>query len=90
MTFELSQLLGWAATILFSLMLIPQIIKTIKLKDTKGVSISLFIVYLVANIIALAYALLIDQNPLKIKYSIGISTAAFYIVLFVYYYSRQK
>jgi len=64
---EFSQILGWTATTLFSAMLIPQIVKTIRLKDTKGVSIALFIVYLIANIIALTYAFLINQSPLKIK-----------------------
>lgn len=85
MFLEFSQILGWTATILFSLMLIPQIIKTIKLKDTKGVSIFLFIIYLIANIIALTYALLIDQNPLKIKYTLGIFTGLFYITIFLFY-----
>jgi len=65
-------------------MLVPQIAKTIKLKDTKEVSIALFIVYLAANIIALTYAFLISQTPLKIKYSIGILTSIFYIAVFIY------
>lgn len=87
---EISQYFGWTATILFSLMLVPQIIKTIKTKDTKGISIALFIIYLIANIIALTYAFLISQNPLKIKYSLGIITAIFYIGVFVYYRARYK
>ncbi|MBS3072994.1 hypothetical protein J4477_04130 [Candidatus Pacearchaeota archaeon] len=33
---DFAQILGWLATILFSVMLIPQIIKTIKFKDTKS------------------------------------------------------
>ncbi|HLC61295.1 MAG TPA: PQ-loop repeat-containing protein [Candidatus Nanoarchaeia archaeon] len=64
---ELSQILGWTATLLFSIMIIPQMVKTIKLKDTSGVSLMLFIIFLVANAIALAYALLINQMPLIIK-----------------------
>ncbi len=90
MILELSQFLGWTATFLFSVMLIPQIIKTIKTKDARGVSIILFIVYLIANIIALVYAILIDQNPLKIKYSLGIFTSVFYIGVFVYYKNQCK
>ncbi len=85
---DLSQYFGWTATILFSFMLVPQIIKTIKSKDTKGVSITLFIIYLIANIIALTYAFLISQTPLKIKYTIGLVTSVFYIAIFVYY--KQK
>ena len=87
---ELAQILGWTATILFSVMIIPQIIKTIKSRDTKGVSLLLFIIYLVANIIAIIYALLINQYPLIIKYSIAIVTTVFYIGIFFYYWKNSK
>jgi len=79
----IASILGWIATILFSLMLVPQIVKTIKLKTTKGVSIELFIVYFIANCIALVYALLIEQNPLILKYTIGLTTAIFYICIYM-------
>ena len=82
---DISQIFGWTATILFSVMLIPQIIKTIKSKDIHGVSILLFVIYLIANIIALTYAFLINQTPLKIKYTFGIMTSIFYVGLFFYY-----
>ncbi len=87
---ELSQVLGWIATFLFSIMVIPQIMKTIKSKDTKGVSLLLFVIYLVANIIALIYAILISQPPLIIKYIIAIITTVAYIAIFLYYYSLRK
>lgn len=82
---DTAQILGWMATFLFSIMIIPQIIKTIKLKDTKGVSLLLFIIFLIANIIALIYATMINQAPLMIKYIIAIITTLFYIGLFIYY-----
>ncbi|MBT4805679.1 PQ-loop repeat-containing protein [Candidatus Woesearchaeota archaeon] len=87
---DITQILGWAATILFSIMLIPQIIKTIKSRDTKGVSLLLFITYLVANIIALIYAYLIAEQPLIFKYFIGIITAEIYIIVFIWYYRKNK
>ncbi|OJI07384.1 hypothetical protein BK004_01480 [bacterium CG10_46_32] len=90
MNIDITQILGWIATFLFSVMLIPQMIKTIKVKDTSGVSLFLFIIYFVANIVALAYALLIDQMPLIIKYSIAIGTAAAYLSIFAYYYQKQQ
>ncbi|PIN75420.1 hypothetical protein COV17_03945 [Candidatus Woesearchaeota archaeon CG10_big_fil_rev_8_21_14_0_10_36_11] len=86
---DTTQLLGWIATFLFSVMLIPQIIKTIKLKDTKGVSLLLFISYLAANIIALIYAYMIHQPPLIFKYLLGIITAEIYIIIFLTYYKRK-
>jgi len=90
MNFDLSQTLGWVATFLFSVMLIPQIIKTIKMKDTSGVSLFLFVIYLIANVIALIYAFLIDQSPLIIKYSIAIVTAIIYLSIFAFYSRGQK
>lgn len=87
---ELAQILGWIATFLFSIMVIPQIIKTIKLKDTSGVSLALFIIYLNANIVALVYAYMINQPPLIIKYIVAIITTIIYITLFWVYYRRKK
>ena len=87
---EVAQVLGWIATFLFSVMIIPQMIKTIKSKDTKGVSLLLFIIFLIANTIALTYAILISQPPLIIKYIIAIVTTITYIVIFLYYYNRNK
>jgi MtN3 and saliva related transmembrane protein len=87
---ELAQILGWIATILFSIMLVPQIIKTIRTKDTSGVSLLLFIIYLIANIFALIYAFMIYQSPLILKYSIAIATAVFYISLFLYYLNKKR
>lgn len=81
----MEQILGWIATILFSIMLIPQILKTIKCRDTSGVSLLLFTIYLTANIIAFIYAVLISENPLIIKYIIGVITAIIYIIIFFYY-----
>ncbi|MBU0460119.1 MAG: SWEET family sugar transporter [Nanoarchaeota archaeon] len=87
---DLTSILGWVATILFSVMLIPQITKTIKLKDIKGVSLLLFVTYLIANVVALTYAYLIDQPPLIFKYFIGIITAEVYLIVFLIYYKRKK
>ena len=86
---DIAQILGWIATILFSIMVIPQIIKTIKSKDTSGVSLLLFIIFLVANIIALIYAIMISQPPLIIKYIIAIVTTVVYIAIFLFYYTRK-
>jgi len=86
---DIAQSLGWVATFLFSIMLIPQIIKTIKLKDTRGVSLLLFVTYLTANVIALIYAYMITQPPLIFKYLIGIITAELYVIIFLWYYKRK-
>jgi MtN3 and saliva related transmembrane protein len=87
---DLTQLLGWIATFLFTIMLIPQIFKTIKSRNVKGVSLLLFVTYLVANIIALIYAYLISQEPLIIKYYFGIITAEIYIIIFIWFYKKNR
>lgn len=87
---DTAQILGWIATFLFSIMVIPQIIKTIKSKDTNGVSLLLFIIFLIANIIALVYAVMISQPPLIIKYIVAIVTTIIYIAIFLFYYTQKK
>lgn len=87
---NLTQTLGWVATFLFSVMVIPQIIKTIQSRDTKGVSFLFFIIYLVANITALVYAIRISQPPLIFKYVIAIITTVIYIAIFIYFYSKKN
>jgi len=87
---DLTQTLGWIATILFSIMIVPQMIKTIKQKNIDGVSLFLFVIYLVANIFALIYALLISQPPLIFKYIVAIGTTVIYLGIFAYYYRNKN
>lgn len=80
---ELSQILGYIATFLFSVMYIPQIIKTVKLQSVTDVSLVMYILGFVANIIALIYALMIHQTPLVVKYIIGIVAVSIYIGVYI-------
>ena len=66
-------------------MIVPQMIKTIKEKNVNGVSLFLFVIYLVANIFALIYAFLIVQPPLIFKYVVAIGTTLIYLGFFFYY-----
>ena len=88
MIFDLAQFLGWIATVLFIIMIVPQIIKTIKTKNTDGVSLWFYIIFLIANITAFIYALMINQFPLIFKYSITILAAMFYISLYFLYLKK--
>ena len=87
---DLAQILGWIATILFSIMIIPQMAKTLRSKDTKGVSLLLFTIFLIGNIIALVYAILINEDPLIIKYIIAIETTLAYMIIYGYYKRKSK
>lgn len=68
----IAQALGWLATILFTACYVPQIVKTIRTKNLSGVSIWLFVIQFMANIVALAYASMIHQAPLQVKYSLAL------------------
>jgi len=76
--------LGWTATILFSLMYVPQIYKTLKTNSVKDVSLPMFVMGFIANIIALCYAILINQPPLQIKYILALIVICIYIGIYFY------
>lgn len=79
----LIHILGWGNMLLFSLVTLPQIIKTIKTKVVDGVSIGVYYLIIIANIDAWFYAYLINQPPLIAKYTFGLISGLIY--LFVYY-----
>lgn len=80
---ELSQALGYIATILFSIMYLPQIVKTLRIKSVKEISLPMFILGFIANIIALWYAILINQTPLIVKYTIALGVLGIYIIIYL-------
>ena len=79
---ELSAILGWTATALFTFCYVPQIIKTSKTQTVDGLSFWLLFISFIANIVALWYATLISQPPLQIKY-IG---ALIFLAICIYLY----
>ena len=88
----MEQILGWAATVLFSICYIPQMLKTYKTKTIDGLSFRLLLISFIANIIALIYATMIKQPPLQIKYSLALVFLAgcMYLYLKVYFASRPN
>lgn len=81
----MASLLGWIATIIFTLELIPQMYKTIKTKTVHGVSSWVATLYLLGNAVALFYAIFIDQPPLIVKYAIALPVAVASLVIYFYY-----
>lgn len=65
-------ILGWIATVLFTVCYIPQIIKTIRARTVEGLSFLLLLIQLVGNIVALIYSIMIKQPPLTVKYVLGL------------------
>jgi len=87
---DLTALLGWTATFLFTICYIPQIIKTAKTKTVEGLSFGLLVIQFVANIIALWYATRITQAPLQIKYALGLVFLAICIALYLRVLQHNK
>ena len=87
---DLSAILGWTATILFTICYVPQIMKTYKTRTVEGLSFLLLFVSFIANIIALCYAFLINQPPLQIKYVLALIFLGVTIGLYLNVYFRQK
>lgn len=90
---QFSDILGWTATVLFTICYIPQMVKTYKTKTIAGLSFRLLFISFIANIIAFWYATLIKQNPLRVKYALAILflIGCIYLYLRVYFkHSRQK
>lgn len=84
---QLSDILGWTATALFTICYIPQMIKTYRTKTIDGLSFRLLFISFIANIIALWYATLIKQPPLQIKYILALVFLAgcIYMYLKIYF-----
>jgi len=82
--------LGWIATLLFTVCYISQIIKTYKTKTIEGLSFLLLFIQFVANIIALWYATLIFQLPLRVKYFLAIIFLAISLSLYLKIFFHNK
>jgi len=86
----LANVLGWIATVLFSICFVPQILKTYRTKTIDGLSFRLLFISLVANVVALIYAILIKQPPLYVKYVLAIICLVICIVLYLKIYFKNK
>ena len=83
---ELSQILGWTATFIFTVTYIPQIVKTIKTRTVDGLSFLFLALPWVGNVVALYYSILIKQRPLQIKYTL----ALILLTISLYFYIKVK
>lgn len=83
----MDQILGWTATVLFTVCYIPQMMKTYRTRTIDGLSFRLLLISFAANIVALCYATLIKQPPLQIKYTLAMVflSGCIYFYLRVYF-----
>jgi uncharacterized protein with PQ loop repeat len=87
---DTASVLGWVATVMFTVCYVPQIIKTYRSETIEGLSFLLLFISFIANIVALAYATMIAQPPLQVKYFLAITLLAATLVLYVKTWYSQK
>ena len=86
---DFTQILGYTATVLFTICYIPQIVKTYKTGTVAGLSFLLLFISFVANIVALVYATRIQQPPLQIKYILAMVFLAATIGIYLWTHQRN-
>lgn len=62
-----SDWVGYVGAILTTLSFVPQAIKTIKTKDTRGVSLGMYSVFTVGVAFWLAYGIVLDSWPMIVS-----------------------
>ena len=72
---------GTCTTISF----LPQVIKTIKIKETKDISISMYIVLATGMLLWMTYGILIKDLPVILANSISFILAAIVLILKIKY-----
>lgn len=87
---DLTFILGWTATTLFTICYIPQIIKTYKTKTVEGLSFWLLAIQFMGNVVALCYATLIHQAPLQTKYILALVFLSICLAVYIRVYRHQK
>ena len=75
-------ILGWIATIMLTTYAIPQIVKIYKRKSVEDISVWMWWLYLAGHMVALVYAIMIQQPPLIFKYIMSIVMSLAVITLY--------
>lgn len=84
------QIIGYLASILIPLAFLPQTIKIIKTKQTKGISISSYSIYFIGVIAFLIFAILVQDVPMIICQTINGTFSTIILTLTVYNVMKKK
>lgn len=77
--------LGYISSILFSIMLIPQLYKLYKNQSTDGISISFMTIFMVASIMMFYYGYKLKSIPVMINNGTNFIFTSIIIVLYFYH-----
>ena len=78
-------ILGYIAGTLVVISLLPQVIKSWKTKSTKDISLSRYIIYVIALILWIIYAVIIQNGPVAIMNAGGLLLALSILFLKIKY-----
>lgn len=75
------QLIGMSAAILTTVSFLPQAIKAIKTKDTKGISLSMYCIFFMGVTLWLIYGVLINDLPIILANGVTFILAGSILIL---------
>lgn len=84
----MDQVFGWTATVLLALCAIPQFIKICYAGRVESISSWTWWMFLVGHLFAIAYAALIWQVPLIVKYAVNIVISSGILIAYYRYYDE--
>lgn len=73
--------LGYVAAILTTLAFVPQAAKTIRSKDTRGISLGMYLVFTVGVVFWLAYGIVLGSWPMILANTVTFALAATILAL---------
>ena len=76
---EITTILGLLAGALTTISFVPQVIKTWKFKETKDISLLMYVIFFIGVFLWLSYGLIINNAPIIIAN--GVSLVLVFIVL---------
>ena len=81
MVINYTEIVGLAAGIITTVSFLPQIIKAIKTKDTKSISLVMYMIYLFGLCLYFVYAYMINEPALFITNSLSFFSGVIMLIL---------
>jgi len=77
--------LGYVAAVLTTASFIPQAIKTIRSRDTSGISLAMYVIFFVGVAFWLAYGIAVDSGPMILANTVTLGLAGTVLALKIRY-----
>jgi MtN3 and saliva related transmembrane protein len=86
----IEDIVGFAAGVLTSINIIPQIIRSIKTKEVEDISLWMFLIYDIGLILWVSYGFMIKSHPIMIMDGIACLSSIFMTYLKIKYNPKSK